>query len=75
MTQYIQTEGGTQPGSPWLGEPITCTLCGKEEPPCFVDGQHDVSPHSRWIIMCIPCFKLQGKGIGNGLGQKYCKKQ
>ena len=79
MTQYIQTEGGTQIGKPWTGSPVSCDLCTKPEPTCFVDGQLIPSPanhfHSGWAIMCIPCFKTQGKGLGHGVGQKYCKKE
>lgn len=79
MTQYIQSAGGTQPGKAWIGSPVTCNICSKEAPDCFVDGQVIPSPatefFSGWTIMCQECFKLHGKGLGNGLGQKYCKKQ
>ena len=78
MTQYIQAAGGNQTGHPWLGSPITCNLCGQADPDCFVDGQVLPSPatqFSGWALMCIPCFKQHGKGIGQGLGQKYCKKE
>lgn len=80
MSQYIQVEGGTQTDRHWLGTgPVQCDLCSKEEPPCFVDGAVLPSPatqfFSGWAIMCIPCFKDHGRGLGTGIGQKYCKKQ
>ena len=34
----------------------------------FVDGK---TRHGPWAIMCIPCHKVQGVGLGLGKGQKY----
>jgi len=79
MSQYIQSAGGSQTGKHWLGSPISCHICSTESPDCFVDGQVIPSPttqyFSGWAIMCIPCFKEHGKGIGAGIGQRYCKQQ
>ena len=71
MCSYTQIEGGSQTGQPWRGSPPTCDFCKTESPPCFIDGR--VTGGTRWGIMCLECFKIQGAGIGPGIGQKYCK--
>jgi hypothetical protein len=74
MCNYIQSEGGSQTGQPWRGtQTITCDLCKVKDPTCFVDGKLEGS--TTFAIMCIPCFKAEGAGTGQGRGQKYCKKQ
>jgi len=73
MCSYYQSEGGTQLGQPWRGGHITCDFCKEDSPTCFIDGQ--VKGGTRWGIMCGECFKEHGAGIGQGVGQKYCRKQ
>lgn len=53
----------------WQGSPITvCQLCHKTINKRFVDGKTSRGP---WAIMCIPCFALYGRGLGEGSGQMY----
>lgn len=78
MCKYIQTEGGRKPGATWLGSTdasptgIRCNICQADDLPCFVDGATD---QGYWAIMCPECFKTHGRGLGPGLGQKYCRQE
>ena len=54
----------------WLGDrPEKCDLCGTGlEGQAFVDGKTRMGP---WGIMCRPCHKTKGVGLGLGRGQLY----
>ena len=58
----------------WLGQSETCDICGEglhrfKYDHWFVDGVERYT--RRWALMCADCFKHQGVGIGQGVGQKY----
>lgn len=46
-----------------------CQLCGKKLGLEFVDGRTKMD--SRWAIMCVPCHRTYGLGLGTGYGQQY----
>ena len=55
----------------WLSpRPTKCDLCGTEiaKQKSFVDGKTTLGP---WAIMCMPCYFINGVGLGLGRGQKY----
>jgi hypothetical protein len=54
----------------WLGDkPEKCDLCGTPlAQQAFVDGKTQMGP---WGIMCRPCHKTKGMGLGLGRGQLY----
>ena len=53
----------------WQGAKPECDLCGQPPQEFFVDGQ--VKGHSSWALMCQDCFPRYGRGLGEGVGQKY----
>ncbi len=56
----------------WAGaEPKECQLCLTAITEEFVDGA--VLPSKKWAILCIPCHRLYGIGLGAGRGQLYKK--
>lgn len=53
----------------WISPvPRTCDLCKAPITNTFIDGKTSFGP---WAIMCEPCHNLNGKGLGQGKGQKY----
>jgi len=54
----------------WLGsDPHDCNICGLNTMrKSFVDGK---THRGSWAIMCLPCHKDQGVGLGIGKGQQY----
>lgn len=53
----------------WHGViPKKCDLCEGELKGAFVDGRTKIGS---WAIMCLPCHKEFGVGLGLGKGQKY----
>lgn len=55
--------------SGWSGGlPTKCDLCGGDLRNGFVDGRTSYGP---WAIMCIPCHRVRGCGLGPGRGQEY----
>lgn len=71
MCDYIQSDGGSQPGTTALS-PIHCQLCSTLIRDCFYDAK--LQPSGRWGKVCPECFKEYGMGLGVGLGQRYCRK-
>lgn len=54
----------------WCGDPPEkCDLCGGKLRDSFVDGV--VAEVRSWAIMCMPCHRAEGVGLGPGLGQRY----
>ena len=55
----------------WMGsqDPL-CDFCECRlvERDFFVDGKTRRGP---WALMCPHCYRLNGFGVGTGLGQKY----
>lgn len=48
---------------------VNCNLCERDlEGQPFVDGKTAMGP---WAIMCKPCHKQFGCGLGTGKGQEY----
>lgn len=59
--------------SKWHGvTPTQCEVCGEKLTDEFIDGRTQVG---FWAIMCIPCHKEFGVGLGVGKGQKYSVKK
>jgi hypothetical protein len=55
----------------WQGEIDNCDICKEPIGSTFVDGATILGP---WANMCFPkCFGKYGRGIGQGVGQKYQK--
>lgn len=53
----------------WLSPiPGKCDLCSKPLVDTFVDGKTSFGP---WGIMCRPCHRKHGIGLGLGRGQLY----
>ena len=58
--------------SKWHGEPPkSCDNCGNKLKGVFIDGRTKVGV---WGILCEPCHKDIGVGLGVGKGQKYIMK-
>jgi hypothetical protein len=51
----------------WLS-PAKCDVCNNTTMPQMVDGKTHQGP---WALMCGPCYKVLGVGIGQGNGQLY----
>jgi len=59
------------PVKTWNGTPpTTCDICHNPIKKEFVDGLTQYGP---WGIMCKPCHKRRGCGLGTGRGQKYVR--
>ena len=76
MKKFVQVEGGSKEGSPWLGStPTKCDLCSSNIQDEFVDGVvlhiAGIPGNFGWAIMCSNCHKSFGRGLGLGRGQKY----
>lgn len=55
----------------WTGSKITtCNLCDSKLESVFIDGRLRTG---QWAIMCRPCHKTLGVGVGTGKGQLYSK--
>lgn len=54
----------------WVGDVDDCNLCNKRIDAEFVDGATRMGP---WAIMCKPCARKHGVGVGMGRGQVYTK--
>ena len=53
----------------WYGEPPKkCDICNNDIKGVFIDGR---TKQGVWGIMCKPCHKEHGVGLGTGRGQKY----
>ena len=52
----------------WIGTVPTCNFCQKSLVSVFVDGKTNLGP---WATMCLDCHRVNGLGLGTGLGQKY----
>ncbi len=52
----------------WVGD-TTCDLCHHKCGEILIDGVEKTT--RKWAVMCLPCFKTHGVGIGQGSGQKY----
>jgi hypothetical protein len=54
----------------WEGpKPIVCDICNQPvTSKQFVDGK---TAHGPWALMCLPCFRVLGVGVGLGKGQVY----
>jgi len=53
----------------WMGSPPKhCDICAGEITSSFVDGATNLGP---WGIMCLPCHRRAGRGLGTGRGQQY----
>ena len=48
---------------------IQCQLCNRPVD-MYVDGKTYMGP---WAYMCLQCFKVYGRGLGTGKGQRYFK--
>ena len=57
----------------WYGDVTWCNVCGQEIKGEFVDGK--LKRGSTWALMCIPCFKRHGSGLGLRKGQLYKKEE
>lgn len=56
----------------WYGvAPKKCDLCNSKLKGVFIDGRTRMGA---WAIMCLPCHKEFGVGLGIGKGQKYTMK-
>jgi hypothetical protein len=54
----------------WMGSPPEqCDFCEHKIMDEFVDG--GLIGYTCWAIMCPPCFRRLGRGLGTGLGQRY----
>jgi hypothetical protein len=53
----------------WLGKVDKCDLCDEKITTGFVDGR--LIGRTSWALICFPCFRQYGAGLGTGLGQKY----
>ena len=49
-------------------KPTHCDLCRQPLKDHFVDGKTQMGP---WAVMCLPCHKRRGTGLGLGRGQRY----
>jgi predicted CXXCH cytochrome family protein len=55
----------------WYGSlPDDCNICHNPITTDFVDGATVWGP---WAILCLPCHRAKGRGLGTGLGQHYIK--
>ena len=55
----------------WCGEPPkVCDITGIEIKDCFIDGQTKQGP---WAIMTPESHRAYGRGLGQGVGQKYIR--
>lgn len=55
----------------WLGsEPTHCQVCEGPFHNKFVDG---ATFTGQWALMCKPCHKRMGRGLGMGRGQEYTR--
>mgnify|MGYP001602994687 CR=1 FL=1 len=52
----------------WYGPAELCDICDGVLAKVFIDGKTHKGP---WAVMCDPCHRLHGVGIGLGKGQKY----
>jgi hypothetical protein len=53
----------------WFGEkPTKCQVCNKPLKGSFIDGATVDGP---WAIMDVSCWRLKGRGLGIGRGQRY----
>jgi len=53
----------------WNGGDIdVCDICESPITQEFVDGATCRGP---WAIMCLGCFRMEGRGLGLGKGQYY----
>lgn len=56
----------------WYGvTPKQCDVCSGKLTTAFVDGR---TKTGFWAIMCLPCHKEFGVGLGVGKGQRYSMK-
>ena len=66
----------TKPKLPvyYAGEPDKCDLCFRSFALMTVmyDGQTTMG---KWADMCQTCFSRFGRGIGQGIGQRYSKQE
>ena len=52
----------------WYGS-TDCQFCGTSlKGQVLIDGKTKFGP---WAVMCEPCFKVNGLGLGIGKGQRY----
>jgi hypothetical protein len=57
--------------SQWAGDiPRECDFCKNAIKKQFIDG---ATIQGTWAIMCVPCHKRYGLGLGIGKGQLYRK--
>ena len=54
----------------WLSEVDDCNICKSNLSAfkTFIDGKTTFGP---WALMCPPCFKKVGCGLGTGSGQEF----
>ena len=58
----------------WTSPLDCCDICGTRFgfPPVASPVMFDAALKSGpWANVCEPCFNLDGKGLGTGLGQRY----
>lgn len=52
----------------WNGsKPTHCQVCERPIGKTFVDGATAVG----WAILCPPCHRMRGRGLGTGKGQQF----
>ena len=56
----------------WGGSEPKCDFCGRTTMKKFIDGATIAGP---WAMMCIPCHRTLGMGLGLGKGQLYQKQK
>lgn len=53
----------------WQGTQVAdCDLCNQPITKRMIDGKTTSGP---WGLMCVPCHKTHGTGLGTGRGQAY----
>jgi len=59
------------PAKYWRGDAIdACVICDEHIQHQFVFGATIAGP---WTVMCVQCFYVVGRGLGDGLGHAYTR--
>ncbi len=60
------------PSKIYIPTPMQCDICGYEFSRAVGTLMYDArTKQGSWGILCAPCFKLDGIGLGVGKGQLY----